>query len=228
VTAASPPWSARGPLAEKPSSDAAHPSAPLIGTDVLGRPLTADEKKHWDRTLRQHDFNGARRYALLFGRRLTRNPTRAEDVVSRACLRLVRWGWDPSEVPLAKRLCRLVWSEWTHEKKEDRRRHKAEEKFLAEMAVHEGTHSRSTEEYAERLDQEREDEAHAKRQLERLRAEFVRKGDNVNLEWLQFSLEGEEDVTSWRRRRGATSASTTTRPTAATASRSSSWRRTTA
>jgi DNA-directed RNA polymerase specialized sigma24 family protein len=181
-------------LAEKPAPDAAQPAAPLIGTDVLGRPLTADEKKHWDRVLRQHDFNGARRYALLFGQRLTRNVARAEDVVGRACLRLVRWGWDPSEVTLAKRLCRLVWSEWTHEKREDRRRRNAEEKFLAEMAVHEGTHSRSTEEYTTQLEQDREDEEHAKRQLDRLRAAFVKKNDAVNLLWLQFTLDGVEDV----------------------------------
>ena len=181
-------------MAEKPAPDAAQPAAPLIGTEVLGRALTADERKHWDKVLRQHDFNGARRYALLFGQRLTRNVAGAEDLVGRASLRLVRWGWDPSEVTLAKRLCRLVWSEWTHEKKEDRRRRKAEEKFLAEMAVHEGTHSRSTEEYTTQLGQEREDEEHAKRQIERLRAVFVREGDNVNLEWLQFTLEGEEDL----------------------------------
>ncbi|HEX8793486.1 MAG TPA: hypothetical protein VF765_21235 [Polyangiaceae bacterium] len=189
-------------MTEKLAPDAAQPAAPLIGTDVLGRPLTADEKKHWDRVLRQHDFNGARRYALLFGQRLTRNVARSEDLVGRACLRLVRWGWDPSEVTLAKRLCRLVWSEWTHEKKEDRRRHKAEEKFLAEMAVHEGTHSRSTEEYTTRLDEEREDEQHAKRQIERLRAEFVKKSDAVNLEWLQFTLEGEEDLAVMAKKTG--------------------------
>ena len=189
-------------MAEKPAHDAAQPAAPLIGTDVLGRPLTADEKKHWDKVLRQHDFNGARRYALLFGQRLTRNVARAEDVVSRACLRLVRWGWDPSEVTLAKRLCRLVWSEWTHEKKEDRRRRNAEGKFLAEMAVHEGTHSRSTEEYTTQLEQESEDEEHAKRQIQRLRAVFVREGDNVNLEWLQFSLEGEKDVAVMAKKTG--------------------------
>ncbi len=114
--------------------------------------------------------------------------------MSRACLRLVRWGWDPSEVTLAKRLCRLVWSEWTHEKKEDRRRRNAEEKFLAEMTVHEGTHSRSTEEYTTQLEQETEDEEHATRQIERLRAAFVKKNDAVNLLWLQFTLEGVEDL----------------------------------
>jgi len=181
-------------LAEKPALDAAQPAAPLIGTDVLGRPLTADEKKHWDRVLRQHDFAGARRYALLFGQRLTRNVARAEDLVGRACLRLVRWGWDPGDVTLAKRLCRLVWSEWTHEKKEDARRRYAEEKFLAEMAVHEGTHSRSAEEYATQLEQEREDEEHARGQIDRMRAAFVKANDAVNLLWLQFTLEGEVDL----------------------------------
>lgn len=184
------------------SETSAQPTAPLLGTEVLGRPLSADEKQHWDRVLRQHDFPGARRVALLFGLRLTRNRARAEDVVGRACLRLVRWGWDPGEVTLAKRLCRLVWSEWTHEKKQDARRRTAEETFLAEQAVHEGSLARSAEEDAIQLEQERAEEAQARRQLDRLRAELTRTRDNVNLEWLQLTLEGEKDLVVMAKKTG--------------------------
>jgi len=178
----------RGPTQKLP------PVAPYLGTDRLGRALTNDERKDLEKLLRAHGFDGARRRAILFGRRLTRSLAAAEDLVGKACLRLVRWGWDPNAVTLEKRLCRLVWSEWTHETAEDARRRKSEERFLAEMAVHEGTSARSPEDYATRLEEERAQEEHAKGRLELLRRAFVEKGDNVNLYWLERTLEGETDL----------------------------------
>lgn len=180
------------------------PVAPYVGTDRLGRALTNEERKDLEKLLRAHDFNGARRRAILFGRRLTRSLASAEDLVGRACLRLVRWGWDPNKVSLDKRLCRLVWSEWTHEKSEDATRRKAEEGFLAEMAVHEGTSSRSPEDYAVRFEEERGEEEHAKVQIGRLRQAFVDKKDNVNLYWLEQTLEGKTDLGQMARDSGRT------------------------
>jgi hypothetical protein len=168
-------------LGERDAIQKLPPVAPYLGTDRLGRALTNEERKDLEKLLRAHRFDDARRRAILFGRRLTRGLAAAQDLVGRACLRLVRWGWDPNAVTLEKRLCRLVWSEWTHEKSEDATRRKAEEGFLAEMAVHEGTSSRSTEDYAVRLEEEREEEEHAKRRIDRLREEFVKEKDNVNL-----------------------------------------------
>jgi hypothetical protein len=178
----------RGPTQKLP------PVAPFPGTDRLGRPLTNEERRDLEKLLRAHGFDGARRRALLFGRRLARGRTGAEDLVQKACLRLVRWGWDPNAVSLEKRLCRLVWSEWTHETEEDAKRRKAEERFLAEMAVHEGTSARSPEDYTVRMEEERAEEEYAKAKIERLRQAFVKEGDNVNLYWLQRTLDGEKDL----------------------------------
>ncbi|HEX8795117.1 MAG TPA: hypothetical protein VF765_29420 [Polyangiaceae bacterium] len=180
------------------------PVAPYVGTDRLGRALTNDERKELEKLLRAHDFSAARRRAILFGRRLTRSLGAAEDLVGRACLRLVRWGWDPNTVSLEKRLCRLVWSEWTHEKSEDATRRKAEAGFLAEMAVHEGTSSRSPEDYALRLQEESEEEEHAKARVDQLRQEFVKRKDNVNLYWLEQTLAGNTDLGQMARDSGRT------------------------
>ncbi len=180
------------------------PVAPYVGTDRLGRALTNEERRDFERLLRAHDFHAARRRAVLFGRRLARSLAGAEDLVGRACLRLVRWGWDPNAVTLEKRLCRLVWSEWTHEKVEDATRRKAEEGFLAEMAVHEGASSRSPEDYSLRLQEEREEEEHANARVDQLRQEFVKEKDNVNLYWLERTLAGETDLGKMARDSGRT------------------------
>src|SRR5579872_4272425 len=83
----------------------------ILGTERLGRPLTPDEKAVFGALLREHDYPGARLVALRFAYKLARNVARAQDLMGRADLRLVRFGWDPKEVPLVQRLCRLVWSE---------------------------------------------------------------------------------------------------------------------
>jgi hypothetical protein len=84
----------------------------VLGTDRLGRPLTDDEKKKLGRLLREHDYPGARLIALRFACKLTRGRGFVRDPMGRVDLRLVRLGWNPNEVSLVKRLCRLVWSEW--------------------------------------------------------------------------------------------------------------------
>jgi DNA-directed RNA polymerase specialized sigma24 family protein len=186
-------------LADKGSSGPLPPVAPFLGSDRLGGRLPDAEKKRLDKLLRDHGFHAARRRAVLFGRRLARGLAGAEDLAQRACLRLVRLGWDPNEVTLEKRLCRLVWSEWTNEKSEDARRRKGEAGFLAEMAVHEGTSSRSPEDYAVRLEEERAEEQHAVSQVERLRQALIAEKDNVNLYWLQCTLEGKTDLAQMAR-----------------------------
>ena len=62
---------------------------------------------------------------------------------------LVRLGWDPAEVYLFRRLCRLVWSEWTHAIGESDSARKAEEGFLREIEATEGLSVKSIEEQGE-------------------------------------------------------------------------------
>ena len=103
------------------------------GTERLGRPLTDDEKKRFGALLREHDYPGARLVALRFAYKLTHSIGRARELMGRVDLRLVRFGWDPAEVPLKNRLCRLVWSEWTHTVGDTEKGRKAEEAFLRDF-----------------------------------------------------------------------------------------------
>ena len=170
----------------------------VLGTDRLGRPLTDEEKKRFGALLREHDYPGARLVALRFAHKLTRSRLRAQDLMGRVDLRLVRLGWDPSEVALVKRLCRLVWSEWTNATSEDETSRRAEESFLREMEVTEGLVVRSAEERAA----EEEKRRAARVQLEKLRGSFEQSGDEVNLLWLAHSVDGETDLQKMAERSG--------------------------
>ena len=104
-----------------------------VGTDRLGRALTDDEKRGLAALLRAHDWVGACMIALRFAYRLTHRIGAAQDLMGRVRLRFVRSGWDPRQVPLVKRLCRLVWSEWTHELEEAKVAREAERTFREHM-----------------------------------------------------------------------------------------------
>jgi hypothetical protein len=144
--------------------------AAMIGTDTLGRPLTNDEKRRFGRLLREHNYPDARIIALRFAYRLTRARTRAQDLMGRVDLRLVRLGWDPKEVSLERRLCRLVWSEWTHAVGETDKARQAEETFLRERKLSGAAAARSVEEQVTERTARDDAQALAKAQLAKLRA----------------------------------------------------------
>jgi hypothetical protein len=168
--------------------------AAIVGTDRLGRPLTDEEKRRFGALLRAHDYPGAWLVALRFAHKLTRSRERAQDLMGRADLRLVRSGWDPREVPLAKRLCRLVWSEWTHADSESVAARKAEEGFVRELEVTEGLKVPPHEEHVTAHEATAEARTKASVKLEKLRAMFEQAGDEVNLLWLKLELEGISDL----------------------------------
>jgi hypothetical protein len=174
-----------------------------VGTDALGRPLTSAESKELAAFLRKHDFVGASLIALNYARKRTRNnKAAAQDLLGRAQHRLVRQGWDPGAVILAKCLCRFVWSEHGNEKREDRTRRKAEEGFLREQFLEHSGASPSAEDYAVRLEDEQREEERARRRTEQLRAAFVEANDTVNLLWLEYFLEGVEEPRVMAQRSG--------------------------
>jgi hypothetical protein len=163
------------------------------GTDRIKRPMTVEESKAFGKLLPAHDYPGAYLVALRFARSLTRSNAAAEDLVSRANVRLVRWGWDPNEVALKKRMCRLVWSEWTHEKAETAKARHAEEVFFARQKAERGEATPSPEEIAQANAQQRKEEADQAAYFDALRARFEKKKDEVNLLWLKYQLEEIED-----------------------------------
>ena len=75
-----------------------------VGTDRLGRPLTNAESARLAGVLRANDFVGASSVALRFAFKKTKSQGRAQDLLGRANLRLVRRGWDPRDVTLVKRM----------------------------------------------------------------------------------------------------------------------------
>ena len=189
--------------------------AAVVGTDRLNRPLTDEEKKRFGALLREHDYPGARLVALRFAYKLTRSRVRAQDLMGRADLRLVRFGWDPTKVTLVRGLCRLVWSEWTNEGTETAAARRAEEGFVRELEVTEGwkvVPARaatvdapgagkgpewavpSHEDQGAALAASAESDTKASAWLEKLRAMFEKAGDEVNLRWLAFELEDVTDL----------------------------------
>jgi len=200
--------------------DAITSSGNYLGTDRLKRALTNAERDQLARVLRKHDFAGASLVALRFAYKLTRNRERARDLMGRANLRLMCTGWDPNEVALVKRLCRLVWSEHTHQKRETDASRRAEEAFLREEGIHgelppaasqsgdplrarkEGPVASSPEQHVLRLEEEREEDARREAKLvemrgdlKKLRDVFVARKDEVNVLYLDHWMAGTEDVT---------------------------------
>jgi hypothetical protein len=175
---------------------------PVIGTNRLKRAFTDEEREHFSHLLRMHDFPGARNVAFAFAYRLTHNVGRAREVLSRALVRLVEQGWDPNARTLAQALCRFVWCEATHQRRESASEQKAMEGALRDMEVQEGVHAPSVEEYRQRLAAERADEDRAKTRVDALRASFIEANDDVNLIWLEQSLAGEDDLQKMAERTG--------------------------
>ena len=177
---------------EPPKPTTAFIGTLYVGTDRLERPLTDSEKKELAARLREHDFVGASLVALRFAFKLRRSRQAAQDLRGRANLRFVRQGWDSLVVTLVKCLCRFVWSEHTHAEREDATARKATDIFLREQNVHDldKGDAPSAEDWALRLEAERQEEAHAKEQIESLRAAFVAAGDEINVLWLDFRLAG--------------------------------------
>jgi hypothetical protein len=175
---------------------------PVIGTNRLKRPFTKEEREYFAHLLEQHDFRGATLIALAFAVKLTRSIQRAREIMSRVDLRLVEQGWDPNEVPLARALCRFVWSEASNARREARNEKKAVEGWLREMETEDALHTPSVEEHRERLAAEQEEEERAKQRVEALRASFREAKDDVNLIWLELSLGGEDDLQKMAERTG--------------------------
>jgi hypothetical protein len=209
--------------------DAITSSGSYLGTDRIGRPLTDAESKQLAQLLRKHGFKGANIVALRFAYKLARSKAGAEDLRGRTWLRFIRWGWDPNKVTLVRGLCRLVWSEHTHQVKETEKARTAEEAFIAEQlaagelvlpaAPQAGDPLRqkqelvapSYEQKIERLDAERDDDERRQKKLAQmrtalgmLRERLDEQGDEVNADWLKLRLEGIEspkDMAKETRRR---------------------------
>ena len=174
----------------------------VLGTDRLGRALTDDEKRRFGALLREHDYPGVRLVALRFAYTLTQGRASARDLMGRVDLRLVRQGWDPKEVPLRQRLCRLVWSEWTHSTEADEAASRATERYFHELQATGDVSVPSAEQRALDRGASQRARERAQAQLDKLRAAFVKVGDAINVAWLDAMLDGVTDLKEVAKRLG--------------------------
>jgi hypothetical protein len=207
--------------------DAITSSGNYLGTDRLKRALTNAERDQLAKMLRKHGFVLASIIGLRFAYKLTRGQERARDLMGRVNLRLVRKGWDPNEVSLVKRLCRLVWSEHTNQEHETDVARRAEEAFLREQAIDAelptaapqrgdplrpqkaGPTTPSVEQNLVRLEEERAEDARQAAKLTELRADlgklrdiFRAKKDDVNVVYLEQWMAGIEDPATMAEKTG--------------------------
>jgi hypothetical protein len=192
--------------------DAFTSSGNYLGTDRLRRRLTDAERNQLDKLLRDHGFRAASIHAFRFALKLAKTKGRAEDLIGRANLRLVRTGWDPNAVSLQRRLLRLVWSEFTHDKREEAAARRAEEAFLREEGIQgpvppaaptrgdplrppsKEAAAPSIEQQAIALEEDHAELAERRKSFEKLRARLLAKKDAVAIEYLDQQLKGTDDV----------------------------------
>jgi hypothetical protein len=174
----------------------------IVGTDRLGRPLTEEEKKRFDEVLREHDYSGAHLVALRFAYKLTNAIARAQELMSRVDVRLPRGGWDPGEVALALRLCRLTWSEWTHAEEEDDASRRVAD--AQELEVAKGTKAPSAEQQVIEESDRTVILTKTVVRLHALREKFEAAGDALNLAWLDAAdaIGGKPDLEQLARATG--------------------------
>jgi hypothetical protein len=162
--------------------------AAVLGTDRVGRAFTQEERRALGALLKAHDYAGARLIALRFALKLTHDRDRAGELVDRVDSRLVRLGWDPAAISLPRYLCRLVWSEWTHESNEENRRREVEGAYALERRIIDGDSTPSAEDQAIAAETKAGAEANARAAIAKLRAFFEAESDTVNLLWLDAAL----------------------------------------
>jgi hypothetical protein len=104
-------------------------------------------------------------------------------------------------VTLAKCLCRFVWSEHTHEKRERVAARRAEDGLLREQGIGQSA-APSAEDLAARLETQAREEERAVKRSASLRAAFVKAGDSVNQIWLDSWLAGVDSPAEMARSSG--------------------------
>jgi len=169
-----------------------------------GREPTAEQRAAFEEMLLEQDLEGALLAAMEYAMNLTRdNETMARELVLRARTRLwEQCSWDPQKAPLAAALCGMVRSERSNDARRGDRSRKREAAYVTEVETLDGAAAKSAEELAVANEQREEERGQAAGRLEELRARFVAAGDEVNVLWIEYSLDGVEDPAEMARRSG--------------------------
>jgi len=156
---------------------------------------TPEQRAAFDELLLAQDLEGARAVAMNYAMKRTgKNEHMARQLVDRAFTILwERCSWDPEKAPLAAMLCGIIRSERSTDARAASKKRENEIEYLTEVETLDGSHAESPEDLliARRdYEQGRDD---AKAGLERMKAHFVETGDDVNLEWIEYSLQEIDD-----------------------------------
>lgn len=165
---------------------------------------TPEQRARFEEMLLEHDLEGARLVALAYAmKRAGKNEHMARQLVDRACTLLwERCSWDPQKVPLPAMLCGIIRSERSNDARAATTERENGVAYLTEVDTLEGSHASSPEELLVAAEDSYDEREAAAARLEELRAHFVETGDDVNLDWIKYSLDDIEDPAEMARLSG--------------------------
>lgn len=168
------------------------------------REPTAEERARFEEMLLEHDLEGALLNAMAYAMKRTgKNETVARQMVDDARrILLERCSWDPNKAPLGACLCGIIRSERSHERRDAKKEREHEIEYLTEVETLEGSSDKSPEDLLVEQEESYEGREAAVQKLEELKAHFVETGDDVNLDWIKYSLEDIEDPAEMARLSG--------------------------
>ena len=157
---------------------------------------TAAERERFDELLLGEDLEAALAAAYDFAHGLTgKNDAMAKGLVRSARnLLWERCSWDPDQCTLQAYLVGVVRSEWSTEARRVRKERANAVEYLTEVATLDGADTRSAEQLALEQEERLDDRDAAAAELEKLKEHFVATGDEVNLDWIKYSLEDIDDL----------------------------------
>jgi hypothetical protein len=165
---------------------------------------TPEQRARFEEMLLDHDLEGARLVALRYAMKLTgKNEHMARQLVDRACTLLWdRCSWDAQKVPLPAMLCGIIRSERSNDARAATTEREHEAEYLTEVHTLEGSSAKSPEGLLIAAEESYDGRDAAAARLEELRAHFVETGDDVNLDWIRYSLDDIEDPAEMARLSG--------------------------
>jgi hypothetical protein len=172
--------------------------------EIRKREPTSEERARFQEMLLEHDLEGARAIALAYAMKLAhKNLTMARQMVDDACRILwERCSWDPRKVGLGAYLCGIIRGERSHAAEAGVAEREREVEYLTEVETVDGSEGSSPEELMTAREESVEGREQAARRLDELRRHFEATGDEVNLKWIEYSLDDIEDPAEMARLSG--------------------------
>jgi DNA-directed RNA polymerase specialized sigma24 family protein len=165
---------------------------------------TDAERAAFDEMLLGEDLEGAEVRAYDYALRLTgKNPTMARQLVKQARTRLwERCSWNPKSCPLGAYLCGAVRSIWSTEARRAVNQRETEVEYLTELDPFQDAQGVSPEDMHVAREESLRARDQAARELAAFKAHFEESGDQVNVLWIEYALDGVDGVAEMVARSG--------------------------